>query len=55
VGRERAVAVAERANLDPSFVHDHFDRLEGNPPAESGPSVALDDPSLDDAMRRWNP
>lgn len=52
-GRHRAVALAERANLDPTFVHDHFDRREGKTP--DGPRVALDDPRLDEAMKPWSP
>jgi hypothetical protein len=54
VGRERAVALAVRGKLDPTFVHDHFDRLEGTSPTESGSSRDIHDPRLDEAMQRWN-
>ncbi len=37
-GRQRAAALAEAAKLDPTFVHDHFDRIEGRKgPRSSGP------------------
>jgi hypothetical protein len=49
IGRERAVALAERAGLDSTFVHDHFDRLEGKP--HRGP---IDDGRMQDALRRFN-
>jgi hypothetical protein len=54
IGRDRAVTVAERAGLDPTFVHNHFDQLEGKPPSESTPSRDIHDPRLDEALQRWN-
>jgi hypothetical protein len=54
IGRDRAAWVAESAGLDPTFVHDHFDQLEGKPPGQRGhgrPDLS----HLDEAVKRWNP
>jgi hypothetical protein len=53
IGRARAVRLAEAANIDPAFVHDHFDRLEGKTP--SSRKTEAHDPRLDGAFQRWNP
>lgn len=58
IGRRRAVYLAECANIDPSFVHDHFDRLEGKPPpSDHGERAArpADGRLMDEALQRWNP
>jgi hypothetical protein len=54
IGRERAAWVAECAGLNPAFVHDHFDQLEGKPPGPSEHSQP-DFSQLDEAVKRWNP
>jgi hypothetical protein len=54
IGRDRAARLAEQAGLDPAFVHDHFDELEGKPPAERPRNDGLYSPDMDEAMRRWN-
>jgi hypothetical protein len=54
IGRERAAWVAESAGLNPAFVHDHFDQLEGKPPGprdHGQPDLS----QLDEAVKRWNP
>ena len=54
IGRERAAWVAESAGLNPAFVHDHFDQLEGKPPGPRDHSQP-DFSQLDEAVKRWNP
>lgn len=54
IGRERAVELAIEANLNPAFVHDHFDQLEGKPPREDH-SDHSDHSLLDEAVKRWSP
>jgi hypothetical protein len=50
--RARAVALAVQAGLDPTFVHEHFDRLEGKDVPERD---LLKDLGISNALETWKP
>jgi hypothetical protein len=50
--RARAVALAVQAGLDPAFVHEHFDRLEGKDVPERD---LLRDLGIQNALETWRP
>jgi hypothetical protein len=54
IGRDRAVDLAEAADLDPIFVHDHFDRLEGKTRPDPESSNRAANSRLEKARKRWN-
>jgi len=51
IGRDEAARIAEEAGLDPEWVHDHFDRLEGQSDSSRASSLNMD---IAEMERRYN-
>lgn len=54
IGRNRAVALAKRAGLDPTIVHRHFDLKERGATASPLPEMPPLPRTSSDAFKRWN-